>query len=51
MKKLVGLLVAAFVLFYLFTEPKQAADVVRGAVGLLGNGFDAVVAFLSALFR
>jgi hypothetical protein len=51
MKKLVGAVVAVFVLFYLFTEPRHAADVVRGAVGLLGNGFDAVVAFLSALFR
>jgi hypothetical protein len=51
MKKLVGVAVAAFVLFYLFTEPKHAADVVRGAVALLGQGFDAVIAFLSALFR
>jgi hypothetical protein len=51
MKKLMGVAVVAFVLFYLFTEPKQAADAVRSGVVLLGDGFDAVVAFLSALFR
>jgi hypothetical protein len=51
MKKLLGVVVIAFAVFYLFTEPKQAADVVRGAVTLLGDGFDRVVAFLTALFR
>jgi hypothetical protein len=50
-KKLVGVVVAAFVVFYLFSEPKHAADVVRGAVDLAGQGFDAIVAFLTALFR
>jgi hypothetical protein len=49
-KKLVGVVVAAFVVFYLFTDPKHSADVVRGAVGLLGQGFDAIVTFLNALF-
>jgi len=51
MKKLVGVLVAAFVVFYLFSEPKAAADAVRGGFGLVGQGFHAFVAFLTALFR
>jgi hypothetical protein len=49
-KKLVGVVVAAFVVFYLFSEPKHAADVVKSAVALVGEGFDAIVTFLSALF-
>ena len=50
-KKLIGVLVAAFVVFYLFSEPKHAADVVRGAAGVAGQGFNAFVTFLTALFR
>jgi hypothetical protein len=51
MKKLVGLLVIAFVVFYVFNDPKASADVVRNGVGVVGNAFDAVAAFLTALFR
>ncbi len=44
-KKAVWLLVAAFVLFYLFTRPEQAAAAVKTFVG----GFDAIVRFFTAL--
>ena len=50
MKKLLGVAVAAFALFYLFTEPKHSADIVKSAVVLVGDAFDAIVAFLTALF-
>lgn len=51
MRKLVTILVLAFVVFYLFTQPRASADAVRNAVGVVGQGFDALVAFLTALFR
>jgi len=44
-KKAVWLLVAAFVLFYLFTRPEQAAAAVKTFVG----AFDAIVRFFTAL--
>jgi hypothetical protein len=51
LKKLVGVLVVAFVAFYLFTEPQASADAVRRAVAVVGDAFGAMVTFLSALFR
>lgn len=51
MAKKVGiLLVVAFAAFYLLTQPAQAADAVQGAVGLVGDAFGQIQAFLSALF-
>jgi hypothetical protein len=44
-KRLAWLLVAAFVLFYLFTRPEQAAAAVKTFVG----AFDAIVRFFTAL--
>ena len=51
MKKLVGVVVVAFALFYLLTQPTAAADAVRGAVGVVGNVFEALISFITALFR
>ena len=51
MKKLLGVLAIAFAVFYMMTQPQAAADAVRGAVSIVGNAFDAVIAFISALFR
>ncbi|MHB1010395.1 MAG: hypothetical protein ACYC1E_14445 [Propionibacteriaceae bacterium] len=44
-KKAIWLLVAAFVLFYLFTRPEQAAAAVKTFVG----AFDAIIRFFTAL--
>ena len=50
MKKLLGVVVIAFALFYLLTQPAAAADVVKGAGGVVEDAFNAVIAFISALF-
>jgi hypothetical protein len=48
-KVLLGLAIG-FVLYYLVTEPRGAADAVRGAAAAVGDGFESVVAFLTRLF-
>jgi hypothetical protein len=51
MKKLLGVVVIAFAVFYLFSQPHAAADAVRGALGVVKDAFDALITFISALFR
>ena len=51
MKKLLGVAAIAFALFYLLTQPQSAADVVRGGVSVVGDAFDALTTFITALFR
>lgn len=51
MKKLITLVVIAFAVFYMMTQPAQAADAVRGAVAVVGDAFESLIAFISALFR
>ena len=51
MKKLMGGVVVAFALFYLLTQPQSAAEVVRGAGNVVGDAFNALIAFITALFR
>ncbi len=51
MKKLLGVVVIAFAVFYLLTQPQAAADAVRGAMGVIGDAFDALVTFFTALVR
>ncbi len=51
MKKLLGGIVIAFAVFYLLTEPRSAADAVRGAGDVVGQAFNAVIDFMNALFR
>jgi hypothetical protein len=51
MKKLLGVAAIAFALFYLLTQPQAAADAVRGAIGVIGDAFNALVTFVSALLR
>ena len=48
-RKALVLLVIAFVVFYLITQPEGAADAVRGAVAAVGDAFDAIMRFFNAL--
>jgi hypothetical protein len=51
MKKLLGGVVIAFALFYLLTQPQSAAEVVKGAGGVVGDAFNATITFINALFH
>ncbi len=51
MKKLLGILLIAFAVFFLLTQPQSAADAVRGAGTVVVDAFNSVIAFISALFR
>jgi hypothetical protein len=51
MKKLLGVAVIAFALFYLLTQPQAAAEAVRGGIGVVGDAFNALVTFITALLR
>ncbi|TWD75284.1 hypothetical protein FB561_6722 [Kribbella amoyensis] len=50
-KKLLIWSVIAFAGFYLFTQPAGAADAVGGAFSAVGDGFQSVITFLTALFN
>lgn len=50
MKKLLGLLIVAFALFYLFTQPHHAAQAVRTALDTVVVGFNNIIEFIGALF-
>jgi len=41
----------AFVVFYLFTRPTDAADAVRGAVGTVQTGAERAATFVSAVVK
>ena len=51
MKKLLGVAAFALALFYLLSQPQGAADAVRSGIGLVGDAFDALTTFITALFR
>jgi hypothetical protein len=51
MKKLLGIVVIAFIVFYLFSQPHNAADAVRAALTVVKDAFDALVTFFTALVR
>jgi hypothetical protein len=51
MKKLLGVAAIAFALFYVLTQPTAAADAVRNGISIVGDAFDALVAFATALFN
>ena len=48
-KDAVVLLVVAFAVFYLVSQPEAAADAVRGALEAVGAAFDAIIRFFRAL--
>jgi len=49
-KKLVTLLVVAFVLFFLISQPQESATAVHNVLNWLKGGADAVVTFVKSLF-
>lgn len=51
MKKLLGVAAIAFALFFLLTQPQAAADAVRGGVNVVAGAFNALITFVTALFR
>jgi predicted small secreted protein len=51
MKKLLGVIVIAFAVFFLLTQPQAAANAVRGAGTVVQDAFNAVITFVTALFR
>ena len=50
MRKLLIGLAVAFALFYLFSQPHNAATAVRGAASAVGVAFNNLIEFVSALF-
>ncbi|MDQ3615752.1 MAG: hypothetical protein M3393_03845 [Actinomycetota bacterium] len=50
MKKVLAGLAILFVVFFVFTQPQAAADVVKATFELVSNVFDTVIEFLNALF-
>lgn len=44
-------LAIAFAAFYVFTQPRGAADTVGGAFSVVGDAFTSGVTFLDALFN
>jgi hypothetical protein len=50
-KKVVTWLVIAFVAFYLVTNPEEAGGAVRGAGGLIADGFEALIEFFNTVFE
>ncbi|NUR08937.1 MAG: hypothetical protein HOQ45_18270 [Nocardioidaceae bacterium] len=51
MKKVLGILVIAFAIFFVLTQPAVAADVVKGAGGVIQDVFNSFIDFITALFR
>lgn len=49
-KKAIILVAVALVLFYVITQPTQAADAVQGILGWLRDGAEAIITFMRNLF-
>ena len=49
-KKLITLLVVAFVLFFLISQPHESATAVDNVLNWLKSGANAIVTFVKALF-
>lgn len=49
LKKTFALLVVAFLLFYLVTQPQQFAEVLRSVGSALEAGFERVIKFFNTL--
>lgn len=49
-KKVLMLVGVALVLFYVITQPAQAAEAVQGILGWLRDGAEALITFMRNLF-
>ena len=49
MKRVLGIAGIAFLLYFVLTQPGSAADVVRGAGGVVENLFNALITFATQL--
>lgn len=49
-KKLIVLLVVAFVLFFLITQPSESANVVDTVLNWLKDGAESIITFVRSLF-
>lgn len=49
-QKVLTYLAIAFVVFYLFTQPANAADAVKNLFGGIGTGAERLSAFFTSLF-
>jgi hypothetical protein len=49
-KKLIVLVVVAFVLFFLITQPTESAGVVDTVLNWLKNGAESIITFVRSLF-
>jgi len=49
-KKLVTYVLVAFVIFYLFSQPSDAAAAVRSLMSGIGRGANQLAAFFNSLF-
>jgi hypothetical protein len=50
-KKVLGIVAIAFAVFFVLTQPNAAADVVRGAGGVVEGAFNSFIDFRTALLR
>ncbi|MGH4014116.1 MAG: hypothetical protein ACRDSL_09355 [Pseudonocardiaceae bacterium] len=50
-KKYLTWIIIAFVLFFIISQPNQAADFVRDGVGMLQDAGRRAMAFMDSLFR
>ena len=50
LKKLIIILVVAFVLFFLISQPTQSATVVTNILNWLKSGAEAIITFVRSLF-
>lgn len=49
-KRIIVLLVVAFVLFFLISQPQESANVVDSVLGALRDGADSIITFVRSLF-
>lgn len=50
MQRILLLALAGVIAYFLFTDPNSSADIVKEALGSLGDGASAIVTFLRNLF-
>ncbi|MDQ3787408.1 hypothetical protein [Actinophytocola glycyrrhizae] len=49
-KKAMMLVAVALILFYVITQPSQAAEAVQGILGWLRDGAEAIITFVKNVF-